>query len=51
METETKLKLFIVTLLKACPYHEGGYRRKSKTTVLFPFPKSGQEHVLGANDD
>ena len=50
-KTEAKLRETIVAVLKAAPYREGGSGKKSKTTVLPPFPTSVQEDVFEANDE
>ena len=52
---EAKLREIITDLLKVAPDREGGNQvgngRKSKTTVLLPFPTLVQEDVFDAKDE
>ena len=50
MKTEAKFREIIVILLKAAPHRESGSEKKSKTSVLPPFPTSIQEDVFVSNN-
>ena len=51
MAMEAKLREIIATLLKGAPDRKDGSGRKSKITILPPFPTSVQEDAFDANDE